>query len=102
MNTHVQESNADPRTEKPFQVIPLKEEDIRADIIKSPWIPQLNEANLSPEQSEQFSKVVLKSSLLSGLAQDWVVSDEWNQLLPDYRFADVEEYLKKAWAEGRK
>jgi hypothetical protein len=25
------------------------------------------------------------------------VSDEWNRLLPDYRFTGAEEFLEKAW-----
>jgi hypothetical protein len=26
------------------------------------------------------------------------VSDEWNRLLPDYRFTDAEDFLSKHWA----
>lgn len=40
----------------------------------------------------------MKGSLLSGIAKSWVVSDDWNRLLPDYKFKDVEQYLEEQWA----
>ncbi|TVY54994.1 hypothetical protein LSUE1_G009116 [Lachnellula suecica] len=83
---------------KPFEIQALKEEDLRADIIKSSWIPRLEIPGLPDEQVDAFSKMVLKGWLLSGLHESWRVSDEWNRLLPDYKFTDAEEFLTKAWA----
>jgi len=71
---------------------------VRAENIKSPWIPKFADPSLSSEQNEFFSKVILKGSLLSGLTRSWVVSDDWNRLLPDYKFTGAEEFLKKHWA----
>jgi len=71
---------------------------VRAENIKSPWIPKFVDPNLSSEQNEYFSKVILKGSLLSGFTRSWVVSDEWNRLLPDYKFTGAEEFLEKHWA----
>ncbi|TVY18061.1 hypothetical protein LARI1_G003681 [Lachnellula arida] len=81
-----------------FDITSLREADVRAGDIRSPWLPQFTDPNIPPEQSEQFSKLVVKGSLLSGVAESWVVSDEWNRLLPDYGFEDVEEYLEEQWA----
>jgi hypothetical protein len=27
----------------------------------------------------------------------FVVSDEWNKLLPDYKFTQVDEFVERAW-----
>jgi len=53
---------------------------------------------LPAEQVEQFSKVVLIGYLLSGFHSAWAVSDQWNRLLPDYKFTDAEEFITKSWA----
>jgi hypothetical protein len=71
---------------------------VRAENIKSAWIPKFVDSSLSSEQNEYFSKVILKGSLLSGLTRSWVVSDDWNRLLPDYKFTGAEEFLEKHWA----
>ncbi|TVY83804.1 hypothetical protein LSUE1_G004836 [Lachnellula suecica] len=80
-----------------FDITTLKEEDVRAGNIESPWIPHFADPSLSSEQNQQFAKLILKGSLLSGLARSWVVSDEWNRLLPDYKFTRAWEFLEKHW-----
>lgn len=37
------------------------------------------------------------SILLGVAAGEFVCSDEWNKLLPDFEFTQAEEYLTKAW-----
>ncbi|TVY36512.1 Quinone oxidoreductase [Lachnellula occidentalis] len=81
-----------------FDISSLQEADVRAGDIRSSWLPKFKDPNVPPEQSEEFSKIVVKGSLLSGVSESWVVSDEWNRLLPDYKFKDVEEYLEEQWA----
>ncbi|KAF4628829.1 hypothetical protein G7Y89_g9329 [Cudoniella acicularis] len=83
---------------KPWDITTLKEDDVRLGKVDSPWVPKFNDPALTPEQNEQFSKIIVRGSLLSGVSKSWVVSDEWNRLLPDYKFADVEEFLVKHWA----
>ena len=77
----------------------LKEEDVRAGDIKSQWVPKITIPGIPPEQVDYFSKMVLTGVLLSGIHSAWAVSDEWNRLLPDYKFADAEQFLSKHWAE---
>jgi hypothetical protein len=39
------------------------------------------------------------TGILIGTAKGvYDVSDEWNQLLPDYQFVQVEDFMKKVWA----
>jgi len=85
---------------KPWDVTYLKEEDVRADEIKSSWIPKIESPGMAPEQAEFFGKVILKGILLSGVCGSWVVSDEWNRLLPGYKFACSGKFLVEAW-EGK-
>ncbi|KAG9229055.1 hypothetical protein BJ875DRAFT_475879 [Amylocarpus encephaloides] len=84
---------------KPWDITLIPEDDIRAGNFGNSWIPTMDkEPTMTAEQIEHFSKLVLQSCLLSGLSRDWVVSDEWNRLLPDYKFIGAEEFLVKHWA----
>jgi len=82
----------------PFDITTVKEEDLRADNLQVSWLPMFVDPHLSPEQNDYFSKLVLKGTLLSARVGSWVVSDEWNRLLPDYRFTDPEQFLLEHWA----
>jgi hypothetical protein len=72
---------------------------VRAGNLKTSWTPKVAPASVPKDQAEYFSRVILTGLLLSGIHNAWAVSDEWNQLLPDYKFIDPEEFLKP-W-EGR-
>lgn len=41
--------------------------------------------------------MVVPGLLLSFSAGAWNVTDEWNQLLPDYKFTQADEFLAEAW-----
>jgi hypothetical protein len=45
-------------------------------------------------------KTVLIGTLLSSAKGAWDVSDEFNQLLPDFKFTQIEEFLAQVW-EGK-
>jgi len=83
---------------KPWNITSLKEEDVRMGNTQTSWAPIFKDPSLSPEQTEYFSKVILRGVLLSCICGSWIVSDEWNRLLPDYKFTDAEEFLGKQWA----
>lgn len=84
---------------KQWDITYLPEDDVRAGDFHGSWVPQFyKEQGLSPERKEHFSKAILRGVLLSGLCKSWVVSDQWNRLLPDYKFTDAEEFLEKYWA----
>jgi hypothetical protein len=82
----------------PFKVERLKEEDLRAGIVKSPWVPKIAHPSLSPEEIEAMATVFVPGLLLGIAAGNLRVSDEWNRLLPDYKFTQAEEFLVKTWA----
>ncbi|KAG0646871.1 hypothetical protein D0Z07_6442 [Hyphodiscus hymeniophilus] len=78
---------------------PFPEEEVRSDNFDPPWVPIFKDPYLTTEQMKSFSKVILKGSILSSACGSWIVSDEWNRLLPNYKFAEAEEYLEKVWAD---
>ncbi|KAH8800411.1 hypothetical protein F5884DRAFT_550374 [Xylogone sp. PMI_703] len=95
--SRILEIGAEVRGGTPFDITSLKEEDVRAGNILSSWIPMMEAPGVPAEQNEHFSKMVLIGTLLSGVHESWVVSNEWNKLLPDYEFMDVEEFLARHW-----
>lgn len=82
---------------KPWNVTALKEEDVRAGDFKSSWIPIYKHPDQSPEQTKFMSMIIATGTILSGIKKSWVVSDEWNNLLPDYEFTDIDEFLCRHW-----
>ncbi|KZL67776.1 nmra-like family protein [Colletotrichum incanum] len=85
---------------KPFEVDMLKLEDLEAGIVKTNFIPPLNLPGMSPEELEHFTEVVAIGTTVSVAREAWAVSDEWNQLLPDFEPTGIEEYVKRVW-EGK-
>jgi hypothetical protein len=75
--------------------LPLEE--IAKGEINSSWYPRLEYAQIPVEYQEAASKNVLKEYLLALARGSWAVSNEWNELLPSFKFTDAKEYLAKAW-----
>lgn len=42
-------------------------------------------------------KAVLIGTLLAGAKGAWNTSDEFNRILPDYKFTQIEEFLAEVW-----
>ncbi|KAI0890461.1 NAD(P)-binding protein [Annulohypoxylon maeteangense] len=84
---------------RPFTVKWLKLEDLEAKAKGVP--PAMNESfdihNSAPEDVEAFLEYATES-LLQGIHRGaYDVTDEWNKLLPDYKFTQVGDYIKKYW-----
>jgi hypothetical protein len=65
--------------------------------LKASWYPIIEHKALPDEYRELFSKNVTMEYVKSLAAGGWSTSDEWNRLLPDYKFISAEEYLSKVW-----
>lgn len=52
---------------------------------------------LTPEEMKGFLDFATRGILLAMSRGVYAVSDEWNRLLPDYEFTQVEDYVKKVW-----
>ena len=82
---------------KSFDIKKLKARDLETDTWESSWIPKADHPSIPPEQVDVMSRVIVAGFLLAVSAESCHVSDEWNQLLPDYRFTRAEEFLHKVW-----
>jgi hypothetical protein len=78
----------------------VKLEDLEDGNLKTSWILQTRHPSISEDQAATFMKSVLISTLLGGAKGAWAVSDEFNRILPDYKFAKIEEFLARVW-EGK-
>ncbi|KAF4949143.1 hypothetical protein FSARC_13581 [Fusarium sarcochroum] len=84
---------------KPFTIEWLKMEDLAAGELKTDNYPRLPLPSIPQDQVEAFSKMVIIGTLISYSHGAWTVSDEWNQLLPDYEFTQVKDLLEKVWKD---
>jgi hypothetical protein len=75
----------------------LKAEDLRVGVVRSSWLPKADHPSIRPEEGEALAASFTAGMLLGISAGALSVSDEWNQLLPDYEFTKAEEFLAAAW-----
>lgn len=66
-------------------------------MIKSSWLPTVGHHSAPIEVWQSFVPTFIASMLLANSKGSMKVSDEWNRLLPDYRFTGVEEFVIPAW-----
>ncbi|KAI1105977.1 hypothetical protein F4804DRAFT_302512 [Jackrogersella minutella] len=84
----------------PFAVAKMKVEDLEAGDLKTPWGLEAVHSAVSAEEASALLKVVPIGILLSSAKGAWDVSDEMNQLFPEYQFTPPEDFLSKVW-EGK-
>ncbi|KAK1585868.1 uncharacterized protein LY79DRAFT_557468 [Colletotrichum navitas] len=85
--------------DKPFEVDRLKLEDLEAGIIRTNFVTPLDLPGMLPEELANFTKMVVIGATVSMTKGAWAVSDEWNQLLPDFKPIGIEEYVKSVWGD---
>ncbi|RBR24374.1 uncharacterized protein FIESC28_02864 [Fusarium coffeatum] len=84
---------------KPFTVEKLKTNDLLAGKVNTSWIPKMDHPSIPIEVREELAAFYWKGCLLAFGDSAFHVSDEWNTLLPDYKFTQPEEFLTEAWAK---
>ncbi|KAI0850699.1 NAD(P)-binding protein [Daldinia vernicosa] len=82
---------------RPLKVDWLKKEDLEAEIRNTGdiLVPDLRTA--TPEQIGAFFQAVPARILTAISRGAYDVTDEWNKLLPDYKFTQLEDFLKSVW-----
>ncbi|KAI5212996.1 hypothetical protein AUEXF2481DRAFT_44529 [Aureobasidium subglaciale EXF-2481] len=63
----------------------------------SSWSPKIDHPSIQPQEDDQLSRYMVSSILQAVSAGDFICSDEWNKLLPDFEFAAAEDFLAEAW-----
>ncbi|KAJ0412961.1 NAD(P)-binding protein [Aspergillus carlsbadensis] len=84
----------------PFKIERVKASDFEAGTWETSWIPRVDHPSIPPEQVDVFSKLGVAGISLGISAGAFAVSDEWNRLLPDFEFTQLEPFLRGVW-EGK-
>jgi len=87
-------------TGQAFTIEKVKLEDLEKGVLTASWVLEASHPSVSQDQIEKMMKAVLIGTLLSSAKGAWDVSDEFNQLLPDFKFTGLEDFLTAAW-EGK-
>ncbi|RDW65624.1 hypothetical protein BP5796_10316 [Coleophoma crateriformis] len=82
---------------RPFTVEKVEVEDLENGILKTSWKLESSHPSVTGDQVEKMLKAVLIGTLLSSAKGAWDVSDEINQLLPDFEFTQLEDFLTEVW-----
>ncbi|KAI1759948.1 NAD(P)-binding protein [Hypoxylon sp. FL1150] len=82
---------------RPFTVDWLKLEDIEAEERNMERFANLDLHSSTPEEVKAFLDMAIKGCLLGVSRGAYAVTDEWNKILPDYKFTQVEDFLEKVW-----
>ncbi|GKU07972.1 hypothetical protein FLAG1_10524 [Fusarium langsethiae] len=83
---------------KPFTVEKLKSKDLLAGEVRAPWLPLPEHPSIPVTVRKELAANMVKGVLLGFQDGAFQVSDEWNKLLPDFKFTQPTEFLIKAWA----
>lgn len=85
----------------PFVVEKVRLEDLEAGALTASWSLGKRHPGSTDTDAGRLESVlnaVLIGMLLSTAKGAWDVSDEWNRMLPDYKFVRIEEFLAEVWA----
>jgi hypothetical protein len=81
----------------PFRVDKVALDDLEQGILNTSWMVSKKHKAVSDDEASGLFKVVTIGMLLSSVKGAWDVSDEVNQLFPDYQFDDIEAFLTRVW-----
>lgn len=79
----------------------VEEDDLQAGVLKTNWLPPLPDqtmADFPKDQHEAFKRDVVIGTLIATARGAWTATNEWNQLLPDFKFIGLESFLQKVWS----
>ncbi|TLD20485.1 hypothetical protein PspLS_08683 [Pyricularia sp. CBS 133598] len=78
----------------PFNVEKLPWNDLEAGILKASWRPEADHPAIPKDMTEAEKDFTAARFAMAIKAEIFAASDEWNKLLPDYRFTKVEEFVR--------
>ncbi|PYH99841.1 NAD(P)-binding protein, partial [Aspergillus ellipticus CBS 707.79] len=81
----------------PFTIEKVTAQELETENLTTSWAPRFEHPSIPAEQVEFFSKIIHAGIAFAISAGAYNTSDEWNRLLPDYKFAQPEEFLAEAW-----
>lgn len=84
----------------PIHTDKLEVDDLKAGAVESSWLPKVDHPAIPPEQADALAGMFLAGMSLGISCGALNVSDEFNQLFPDYNFVQPRDFLLEAW-EGK-
>ncbi|KAK6007320.1 hypothetical protein QM012_006328 [Aureobasidium pullulans] len=82
---------------KPFKVEEIPIDELKDGSWKSSWTPRIDHPSVPPQKNDELSRIMVSEILRGISAGDFLCSDEWNKLLLDFKFTQVEEFLMSVW-----
>ncbi|KAN0115166.1 NAD(P)-binding protein [Hyaloscypha variabilis] len=83
-----------------FTVEKVKLKDLEKGVLTASWTLAASHPSVAQDQIEKMMKVVLIGTLLSSTKGAWDVSDAFNQIVPDFKFTQIVDFLAEVW-EGK-
>jgi hypothetical protein len=81
----------------PFVVDRISNEDLKNGNWTASWLPTFEHGAVPPERAIELTKMALIGMQLAFGEGAFDTGDEWNRLLPNYKFTDAGSFLRKAW-----
>ncbi|KAF3913558.1 hypothetical protein ABW20_dc0104816 [Dactylellina cionopaga] len=72
-------------------------EDLEAGNLNTSWALDKRHKAVPADQGATFAKMVSIGILLSSVKGAWDVSEGFNKLFPDFKFAEAEDFLTEVW-----
>jgi hypothetical protein len=85
---------------RPFTIEKVKLDDLQAGNLKTSWTLGTRHPSFSDDQADQLAAVlkgVLIGTLISSAKGAWDVPDAFDQLLPDFNFTKIDQFLSSVW-----
>lgn len=80
-----------------FTIHHVSKADLDAGNLTSPWCPILAHPAIPEDQLEPMSRKINLQALKGIVEGDWVVTGDWNRVLPAVHFTDPLRFLSKWW-----
>ena len=84
-------------TGQKFVVDRLSADDLKVGLLDSSWYPSVEHSGIPDGQAKAIVAQLVAGMLLGTSAGALNVTDEWNRLLPDYKFTQASDFLAEAW-----
>ncbi|KAI6354673.1 hypothetical protein MCOR25_008496 [Pyricularia grisea] len=78
----------------PFHVDKLDMKDLEAGILKTSWRPLPDHPSVPKDMTDAEKDFTVTRFAMAIKAEVFAASDEWNKLLPNYKFTKVKEFIR--------
>ncbi|KAF3198312.1 hypothetical protein TWF106_006205 [Orbilia oligospora] len=84
---------------RPFSVDYVSVEDLEAGDLNTSWGLEAVHHSVANDQASAMLKAVSIGILLSSTKGAWDISNNWNEIFPDYTFHAIKDFLTTVWTD---